>query len=202
MGSRLSALTNLEILKQSQSLIVQLLYYAKNLELEDQNAKQAEDQLKFLIDQLTDQTDEAQKNLVDAYKQLDTVKIECDAIDKEIRQKTSRVRELNDQITRELKDDAAQQAIFTGALKLAAGLLHVIPVGQPYLGNIGGGCSITSHRSISIATIRSAKLQDDVRSFQGPRYLHPDQQGPVDRRSHLSPDSADHIRPGRDQHDG
>ena len=95
--------------------------------------------MKFLIDQLTDQTDEAQKNLVDAYKQLDTVKIECDAIDKEIRQKTSRVRELNDQITRELKDDAAQQAIFTGALKLAAGLLHVIPVGQPYLGNIGGG---------------------------------------------------------------
>ena len=51
----------------------------------------------------------------------------------------SRLRKLNDQITRELKDDAAQQAIFTGALKLATGLLHVIPVGQPYLGDVGGG---------------------------------------------------------------
>ena len=141
--------------------------------------------------------------MVDAYKQLDTVKIECDAIDKEIRQKTSRVRELNDQITRELKDDAAQQAIFTGALKLAAGLLHVIPVGQPYLGNIGGGLldnvsqiDIHSDNPLGETFKTMSGVSKDLDTF------HPDQQGPVDRRSDLSPDSADHIRPGRDQHDG
>ncbi|HEY5813884.1 MAG TPA: hypothetical protein VIT23_14665, partial [Terrimicrobiaceae bacterium] len=136
---RLSALTNLQMLKQSQSVIVQLLYYANNLALQNQNAQQTEDQLKFMIDQLTSQIDEARKDLVDGYNQLDVVKIECDAIQLEIGNKMSKVRELNDQITRELKDDAAQQAIFTGALKLAAGLLQVIPVGQPYLGGIGGG---------------------------------------------------------------
>ena len=84
--------------------------------------------------QLTNEIATARKDLVAAYKELDGVKIECDAIDGAISQKASGLRFLSDKITRELKDDAADQAIFTGALKLASGLLHVIPVGQPYLG--------------------------------------------------------------------
>ena len=201
---RLSALTNLQILKQSHSVIVKLLYYANNLALQNQNAQQTEDQLKFMIDQLTSQIDEARKDLVDGYNQLDAVKIECDRhLSSRSGNKMSSVRELNDRITRELKDDAAQQAIFTGALKLAAGLLQVIPVGQPYLGGIGGGLL----DNVSQIDIHSDNpLGETFKTMSGVskdlEYLHSDQQGPVDRRSNLSPDSADNFRAGGDQHDG
>jgi hypothetical protein len=136
---RLSALTNLEILKKSQSVIVKLLYYANNLESENQKSEAVAAELKFVVDQLNQEVKSARNNLVTAYDQLDDVKIECDAIDGEIRDKASQLRGLSDRITRELKDEAAEQAIFTGALKLASGLLHLIPVGQPYLGDVGGG---------------------------------------------------------------
>jgi Glycosyl hydrolase family 81 C-terminal domain len=136
---RLSALTNLEILKNTQSVIVKILYFANSLQLENQKAEEATTQLKFVVDQLNQEIKMAQTNLVTAYSRLDEAKIECDAIDGEVRTKTTQLRRLNDRIVLELKDEAADQAIFTGALKLASGLLHLIPVGQPYLGEIGGG---------------------------------------------------------------
>jgi hypothetical protein len=136
---RLSALTNLEILKKSQSVIVKILYFANKLESENQKSEDVATQLKFVVDQLNQEIKTARNSLVTAYSQLDAVKIECDAIDGKIREQAFQLRALSDRIIRELKDEAAEQAIFTGALQLAAGLTQLIPVGQPYLGQLGGG---------------------------------------------------------------
>ena len=136
---RLSAVTNIDILRRSNPVIVQLLHYAGNLVWEEQASEQREQQLEFIVKQLKEEIDTARKNLIDAYDQLDNVKIELDKIAGQINEKQFKIRDLEGKITNELKEQEQEQIIFTGALKLAAGVCQLIPYGQPYLGEIGGG---------------------------------------------------------------
>lgn len=134
---RLSTASNIDILQKSSPTIIQLLHYANSLNWENTTSQDREDRLSFLAQQLNDQITKARNALVEAYGHLDGVKVDLIEIQNQTDQYLSKIQDLEQEVVNELKKEEQEQALFTGACQLAAGLCHVIPVGQPYVGEIG-----------------------------------------------------------------
>lgn len=139
---RLSALSNIDIMKNSKSSIVNVLYYAQKLNLENEASENREEQLAFMVNQLKQENETARQNLQDGYDMLDSVKIEMDEINKKVKEHMDDIRDLKQRLETQLKDEAQQhafeQAIFSGIFEIAGAICQVIPYGQPFLGSIGG----------------------------------------------------------------
>lgn len=169
---RLSAVSNIDILKKSRPAIVRVLHYADKLNWEEEASEKREEKLDFLIQQLNAEIKEARDTLVAAYGRLDGLTVELDGVSGDIAAIMTKIRDLDNEARIKVKDDAQAQAIFSGACKLAAGLCSIIPVGQPYVGEIGGNLlndiskiDIHSDNPLGEAVKTTKDIASDLGSF-------------------------------------
>lgn len=136
---RLSVLSNLQILVASRRDLAQLLYFANRLLKQDEANKLEVKDLDFAIKELKKSVTAAQADVVAAFDALPEVKNQIGIIETQVKDQLIALRDLKQKIMDEVKDKAQQQALFTGSFEILAGVCSLIPVGQPFVGQIGGG---------------------------------------------------------------
>lgn len=136
---RLSTLTNIQLMKFIHRNTVKALFYAETILNKDLSESQVRKQLNFAITHLRAEVKKEQKFLADAHKEIPKVKDKLNKIDEKIFKVNTKVRSLNDTITNEAIQKGRDQALYTGTIQIFSGLCHLIPVGQPYVGQIAGG---------------------------------------------------------------
>lgn len=134
---KLSAGTNISILKKSKATFIQLLYTANQLVYEEEASENKEKQLSFLVVELRKEIEHAKNAIERAYKELPNNQLALNKMVEEIATKLGEIKEFEERARTKLAKDQSEQALFSGILQLAAGATYLIPVGQPFLGKIG-----------------------------------------------------------------
>lgn len=135
---RLSALSNLKILDDSRRDLAQLIYFANNLlKQDDKNSIEAEN-LEWAVNELQEGLEAAQSNIVSAFAALPEIKEQLFEVEGKVSKQLAALRALKKKIELEIAEQERAQALFTGAFEIAAGICAMIPVGQPYVGAVGG----------------------------------------------------------------
>ena len=169
---RLSALSNIDILKRSKSSIVKVLYYAQKLTFENEESENREKQLASLVEQLKEENKSALKELQDAYDSIQVVKDAMSEIDVKIIEYLGEIEKLNADIKIELKQQEAEKKAFKFLCDLGGAICQVIPYGQPFLGKIGGSIAgtiskidIHSDNGLAEAFKTTGGIAKDIASF-------------------------------------
>lgn len=135
---RLSALSNLKILADSRRDLAQLIYFANTLlKQDDGNSIEAEN-LEWAVKELQEGLESAQSNIVAAFDALPDIKQKLFTVEAKVATQLAAIRALKAKILAEIEEKERAQALFTGAFEIAAGVCAMIPVGQPYVGAVGG----------------------------------------------------------------
>ena len=122
---RLSALTNIEILKTSRPALLKQLTFAAAMSFKADEAEKRAENLAYLVKELEKDIADARDALVEAQTELPKVKSALDEVDGKLKQTFSSVREIEAEAVGQLKLEAAEQAIFTGACQVVGGLCHL-----------------------------------------------------------------------------
>lgn len=136
---RLSALSNLQVIRDSRRNLAQLIYFSNRLLQEDDANKLETQDLEWTITKLKSGLKAAQADISAAFTALPAVQNQLHAIEAQVNEQLLALRNLKKKILKEVEEKQQAQALFTGAFEIAAGICTLIPVGQPYLGQIGGG---------------------------------------------------------------
>ncbi|WP_044401715.1 hypothetical protein [Lacinutrix sp. Hel_I_90] len=175
---RLSTLTNIQLIKFIKRNTVQALFYADTLLSKDISEADVRKQLNFAINHLNEEIKNDRNILANAHKELPKIKDELNAIQRETDKVHTKIRALNDKVTNDVIKDEQEQALFTSALKICSGLCHLIPVGQPFVGQIAGGIldvvgNIDIHsdtpfkEALGVTDSLSSKLGDFINDNKG-----------------------------------
>ena len=125
----LSFLTNLKILRESQSSIVELSYFAKTILSQRNMLKNAEKKFESLSNQLNQDIYSERKQLNEAIRKLDSITIVLDKLVKKIDIQLREIRDLDSEISSKVTNELKDQAIFSGAFKILSGICQSIPAG-------------------------------------------------------------------------
>lgn len=136
---RLSVLSNLQVIKESRRDLAQLLYFANRMLKEDEKNTVNVKDLEWTINELRKGLKNAQADISTAFTELPAVQNSIFTLEGEIRDQLTALRSLKAKILREIEDQARAQALFTGSFEILAGVCALVPVGQPYVGQLGGG---------------------------------------------------------------
>jgi len=136
---KLSALSNLNILIASKRDLAQLIYFANDLLERDDARGEEKKEVEWTADEMKKGIKSAQADINAAFDALPGIKNEIYTLESQVTVQLTALRNLKDQILREIEDRARAQALFTGSFEILAGICTLIPVGQPYLGQLGGG---------------------------------------------------------------
>jgi hypothetical protein len=134
---RLSALSNLKILNSSRRDLAQLIYFSNSLlKQDDENSLKAKN-LEWAVNELRESMESSQANIVAAFDALPKIKQELFTVESKVAEQLAALRSLSAKINLEIEEKERDQALFTGAFEIAAGICAMIPVGQPYVGAVG-----------------------------------------------------------------
>jgi predicted nucleic acid-binding Zn-ribbon protein len=136
---RLSVLSNLQVLSDSRQNLAQLIFFGNRLLDEANKSKSKADDLNATIDQIRNGLTNARNDITRAFAELPGVKNKIAELEGQIKVQLGELNKLKKKITDEIKDQEQAQAIFTGSFKILAGVCALVPVGQPYVGQLGGG---------------------------------------------------------------
>ncbi|RWN59391.1 hypothetical protein [Mesorhizobium sp.] len=136
---RLSLASNIQLFMSDQKNAVSLIYYAYKLGKTWDKVQDQAQLLKSTSDALYTGIQLAQQKFGQGIQLLESSRSELDRAEQDGRSLQDHLKSLNAKIEKEAEDKAKEQAIFTGICTLGSGLCKVIPVGQPYLGDLGGG---------------------------------------------------------------
>ncbi|WP_448701016.1 hypothetical protein ACFGVR_02915 [Mucilaginibacter sp. AW1-3] len=136
---KLSALSNLNIIVESRRELAQLLYFANRLLKQDTANKLTVKDLDWTVKELKKGIKTAQVDITEAFANIKDVKDQIYAVEGQVTDRLRELRDLKKKILLEIEDKARAQALFTGSFEILAGVCSLIPVGQPYLGQLGGG---------------------------------------------------------------
>lgn len=136
---RLSVISNLDILVASRRDFAQLIFFADRLLKQNENNKLNADNLEWAVNELNDGMKSARSNVIAAYDALPKIKSEIHQIEARVASQLIALRNLKDKILQEVEEQQRDQALFSGTFEILAGLCVLIPVGQPFVGQIGGG---------------------------------------------------------------
>jgi len=160
---KLSALTNLNILIASKRDLAQLIYFADDLLERDDARSEEKKKIEWTADEMKKGIKSAQADINAAFEALPRIKNEIYTLESQVSVQLTAIRNLKDQILQEVQDEAKRQALFTGSFEILAGICTLIPVGQPYLGQLGGGIM----ERISNIDIYSPNPLNEAFSFAG-----------------------------------
>jgi hypothetical protein len=135
---KLSALSNLNILIASKRDLAQLIYFANDLLERDDARGQEKKEIEWTADEMKKGIKNAQADINAAFEALPRIKNEIFTLEAQVKEQLGALRDLKKTILREIEDKVRAQALFTGSFDILAGICTMIPVGQPYLGQLGG----------------------------------------------------------------
>lgn len=135
---RLSALSNLSVLTDSRRDLASLIYFANRLLKEDEDLNSQKNNIDWAIKDLQKNMDIARKDVVTAFGEIPDVKKKINDVEKQISGQLLALRNLKKKIESEAEQQQKEQLIFSGAFEILGGICSLIPVGQPYVGQLGG----------------------------------------------------------------
>lgn len=135
---RLSVLASLKVIKDSWRDMAQLIYFGDKLLRASETSKAKSDDLEATIRELRKGLTAAQTDITSAFAELPDVQNKLQALEAQIHDRRIELRNLQQKIISDIQIKDQEQKIFTGSLQIAAGICSFIPVGQPYVGQLGG----------------------------------------------------------------
>lgn len=134
---RLDVKTNYNIWDLFSTRAAKVLHFARKMEHDWDRIEDRQKAISETSTALLQEWEATQKALADAYKELKSSREALDEIQTKVLDKRRDIEDLRKQAAAKAKAKLDEQRIFTGVMKIVAGLAESIPVGQPYLGLAG-----------------------------------------------------------------
>jgi len=160
---RLSVLSNLKVIKDSRRDLAQLLFFANRLLNASEKSKSKAADLEWTIKELNKGLKNAQADISAAFEELPQVQGKISEVEGQIRVQLDELSKLKKKIHDEVEEKSKEQALFTGSMKILGGICALVPVGQPYVGQLGGDI----FERVSKIDIDSKKPLGEVLTFAG-----------------------------------
>lgn len=114
------------------------------IDAKEREAKETASALAEAIGTLNDDTQQAAAQVISAESKINAVTKRIDALEQELADRSRELAELRTHLLSQAENDLQQQARIKFAIKMAAAVCQVIPVGQPALGSIGSLGSVAA----------------------------------------------------------
>ena len=114
------------------------------IDAKERDAKEAANALREAIISLNEDTQQAAAQVVSSEVKISEVTNRIDALEQELNAMSNQLEILRNKLLSQAQGDLQQQAQIKFAIKMAAAVCQVVPVGQPALGTVGSLASVTT----------------------------------------------------------
>ena len=135
---RLGTVANIDITRLVVQNAVRLIHFSNDLLTRSRQEDEIRDQLSFAIDQIHKEVENDRIRLADAHRELPGIQRELLSIQNDVDALNTKIRDLHFEVKIRYREREFEQNLFTGGLNILSGLTNLIPVGQPFVGQIAG----------------------------------------------------------------